>query len=1354
MKFLYLRFEKGTNLINYAGSTLTINFSSANRTRTCTVYGLKDGDVGEAWSEATICYSNAPGVIWTNGTPLSQFPPDLDLNRLVVLGTMPNFNAATGDQISDPNSLNLAPFLEADTDGLVTFMFLTTSDSAQSYFGNTKENANGLEPRLNMPNAVVDPGLSNLVWSAGNGAWDLLTANWNNGVANVAYQEANTIGNRVRFDDTSSGVSPVVISLDAAVMPRSITNDSTKDYTITGAGGGSILGGGGITKLGSGTLTLSNINNGFEGNVQVLGGTLAFGPNTLGLPSAPISINGATLKYVGVNADDISQHVVTFGPAGATIDTGGNTAFLTFPIGGTTTGGLTKVGDGGLYLSGTHTYTGDTVITGGTLALNVLTTIASTNLIVNSGATLDTLGLGSLVLNGTIGQKVSGSGTNSGGLTLAAGTTLSPGDSGGAGAGKFEIVGDLTVSGGTNVFDISTNSAGADKLVIQGSVFINSGRVRLVPGTFLTNGVYNLVQYSGFLSGAASTLLIDGFSQPGQVAILDDATAGQINLIVANLSSDNLTWTGDGALNLWDVGTSSTWNNGGGADVFNYGDSVTFNNTGAANPNVNINQAVIPSAITVDSTSDYSFNDNTFVGGGKISGSTGLTKNNTGTLTVLTVNNNTGTTVINGGTVAVGNGVTDGSLGSGAVQNNGKLVLSPVTARTVNGITGTGDVEVQTMSITVPGNTSYSGSTTIGSSATLVLGNGGPLTLTTSGVTNSGTLVLDTSAAQTLTTPFTGTGDFTKRGTGALAINTAPGYTGNTAIEGGNTTLGAVNVIPGTLSLEGTATVDINGFNQTIVGLTGGGGTIQNTAAGVTNIVTVNGAASYQSTSAINDAAGGIALRKLGTGTQILGGNSTYSGGTVVGEGQLNINGNTGAGTGGIVLSNGTTLFIDNAGSASIFPGNNVSVVAGASAVLNSDSLGNAISGLWSSGDSASVLTLDGPLSFQSNGGAHQFDQFAGTVVISALAEIRFVTGGGTTQNGGSNTTFQVDGILHSRSGTTGEGIVLGALTGAGRIPGPQTPPGNSTYVIGRKGANAIYAGTIEGDVAGSVNSIVKDGAGTQTLSGTNLSYAGSTVVSNGVLAFVGAEATPTNTVAIIANAPGSLDVAGLPSSTLVLGQTTNNQTVGGNGTISGSVLVDTTGGNVVTVAPGNSTGNLTISGTLTLAASSVVTMELNRTNVALNADRLVTGSLVANGATLNVTNIGPTLIAGAKFQLFNTAVTGFGAVNLPATDASGQIAYSWQNDLAVDGSITLLTGINPVPGNITSAITGGGTTLELTWPTDQTGWQLQTQTNPLSVGLSNNWTAVAGSTLTNHVVIPINAANPTVFYRLTLPLP
>jgi len=64
-------------------------------------------------------------------------------------------------------------------------------------------------------------------------------------------------------------------------------------------------------------------------------------------------------------------------------------------------------------------------------------------------------------------------------------------------------------------------------------------------------------------------------------------------------------------------------------------------------------------------------------------------------------------------------------------------------------------------------------------------------------------------------------------------------------------------------------------------------------------------------------------------------------------------------------------------------------------------------------------------------------------------------------------------------------------------------------------------------------------------------------------------------------------------------------------------------------------------------------------------------------------------------------------------------------------------------PTNITASVSGK--TLTIAWPADHIGWILQAQTNGLSTG---QWFDVPGSDATNAVVIPINPANTSVFYR------
>ena len=85
-----------------------------------------------------------------------------------------------------------------------------------------------------------------------------------------------------------------------------------------------------------------------------------------------------------------------------------------------------------------------------------------------------------------------------------------------------------------------------------------------------------------------------------------------------------------------------------------------------------------------------------------------------------------------------------------------------------------------------------------------------------------------------------------------------------------------------------------------------------------------------------------------------------------------------------------------------------------------------------------------------------------------------------------------------------------------------------------------------------------------------------------------------------------------------------------------------------------------------------------------------------------------------------------------------------------VDGTVKVLSATSDTPVSIQTSNGAGG--LTVSWPADHIGWALQAQTNLITIGLSNNWSVVPGSTTTNQVTIPINPANGTVFLRLILP--
>ncbi len=138
---------------------------------------------------------------------------------------------------------------------------------------------------------------ADLTW-VGDGSgnvWDVGTSLlWNDGAGASVY----TDGDAVTLDETGSD-SPA-INLTATVSPACVTNNSTKSYTIAGAG--TLAGAMTLTKAGTGTLTL-NTTNTFTGAVTVNAGTLEFAPpNTLTMNNTfTVATTAGTIRKTGAN---------------------------------------------------------------------------------------------------------------------------------------------------------------------------------------------------------------------------------------------------------------------------------------------------------------------------------------------------------------------------------------------------------------------------------------------------------------------------------------------------------------------------------------------------------------------------------------------------------------------------------------------------------------------------------------------------------------------------------------------------------------------------------------------------------------------------------------------------------------------------------------------------------------------------------------------------------------------------------------------------------------------------------------------------------------------------------------------
>jgi autotransporter-associated beta strand protein len=172
-----------------------------------------------------------------------------------------------------------------------------------------------------------------------------------------------------------------------------------------------------------------------------------------------------------------------------------------------------------------------------------------------------------------------------------------------------------------------------------------------------------------------------------------------------------------------------------------------------------------------------------------------------------------------------------------------------------------------------------------------------------------------------------------------------------------------------------------------------------------------------------------------------------------------------------------------------------------------------------------------------------------------------------------------------------------------------------------------------------------------------------------------------------------------------------------------------------------NVTGSVTNNGTLEFKVS--------KTSGVITSDRLQGMTSILYGGTLKVNLSGDTLAGGDAMKLFNaTTCSGSFASIVPFTPGTG---LAWNTStLTTDGTLRVVATVNTAPTNIVSVVSGNN--LTLTWPSDHTGWRLQSQTNSIGAGLSSNWVDVGGANTTNQITFQINPANGTVFFRLVYP--
>ncbi|WP_160168914.1 autotransporter outer membrane beta-barrel domain-containing protein [Bradyrhizobium sp. Ai1a-2] len=314
-------------------------------------------------------------------------------------------------------------------------------------------------------------------------------------------------------------------------------NLSGSQLVVGVAGNGTLNVENGATVVAQGGIRLAN-NAGSSATLNVRsGGVLETTGINLGSGTRQINFDNATVRALAISSAFLGSagNQTNIAAGGLTVDTNG---FTVRALGLSGVGGLTKIGAGTFTLGAASTYTGETVIQQGTLALagpaasandalaNSSRVVANATFDISAiagagshikslaGSGMVTLGAKNLIITNA-NDTFAGSINGTGGLTLTSGTqTLS-------GANAYS--GATTVTGGTlqignggtsgSIIGNVTNNGTfafnrADRLDFAGTV-TGSGLIRQI-GSGLTNLSGDNSAFTGTTSVEAGTLAVNG----------------------------------------------------------------------------------------------------------------------------------------------------------------------------------------------------------------------------------------------------------------------------------------------------------------------------------------------------------------------------------------------------------------------------------------------------------------------------------------------------------------------------------------------------------------------------------------------------------------------------------------------------------------------------------------------------------------------------------------------------------------------------------------------------------------------------------------------------------------------------
>ncbi|HTJ78929.1 MAG TPA: autotransporter-associated beta strand repeat-containing protein [Rariglobus sp.] len=1385
-----------TITLNGTGSTFTFGGAAANTTTggvTTTVNGVGN----------TLVYTGTYTLGGNNGNASSTFN---GTGNVSLLGAVQNFTATTQTlSYSGSGTLTMGAantytgntFLNSGTLSLdfsqaaapVTNIINNSANSSSLYDNGTLiiKGASGASNSQHFPNFYTELGNNAVITVNQNGA---TAVNLDMGILHRIGKSTMTLTlpTTGSISTTGAGVTGVVNFAAAGGGSTWATYNATTGafgaLSTYATGTGNYIAASDVDVTNGDSVsgvTVNSLRLNSAGETLTLSGNNKIAAGILVTPTATgtTTINGGG----AVTANNAANELTVLNYGGTTDLTG-----IVIADNGSNSTSLTLGGTGTTYLGTGNTYTGVTTVTGGTLSLN------GSNLAIGSlggggNATINLTG-NTLTINNTPVTTAMYSG-------LLSGTAGSAINKTGTGAQYFNNVtgagqtfsGTVTVTSGfletfnqiganSNTFVVGGGSSNTATLYLSGSQGVaikadgsGTGALTLIGNGFLQSSTGTTIT---FVNNPTLTLSSFGYDPLGR-----NVNGGQLS------EKGGVTGTGNLLINAGGAGTggalqsyATAINNTGTVTIMSLGTGtngaslaggggVNIGN-GGTNAGFGANVSAIFQAANGGGLTDYMPNNDTgFVGtiytvAGTFSAD--ASQANAGTSGIASGNGmlNSAVNLVQGGGTFQFKGTNTGSFKvqnqilNGLTLNAGAStidVLNPGGASNSTTLDLRGAGGTTNVTRNVGGTVNFTASTgTFGTTSVIKVHNsndaggilGGWATVSGTGwAINNGSDVVATLGSYGTLGASTST---TNVDYGATAAQSASGLAANT--------LRFNNAVAGVLTLSGTNILTDGGILVTSnVGnnlTTITGGTLEGSASGDLIVNQFNTSNALTISSLIADNTGATALTKSGTGTlNLTNASNSYSGGTFVNAGILNVNGGaTVLGSGPLVMNGGT---LQNTSSTALTIGNYTLTTAGG--------------GFDASGTGSGGLTVNGTMTVT---GATAADKTNGYVSEGGAQNLN-LSGTGTGTAGGVYNGVISNGALPGGSNQVNYTAVNKTGAGTWTLTNANTYTGFTTITAGTLvAANVSALGNLNGTNVFNPALVVMNGGTLDIATDTSINpynievNATSTIVSDratsgaGITQQLGTLKWNTNggggSGAITINSGTNDTSAGFVSfGAAVLGNGGASLTAGTANVSLASLSSAATTGNTFTLTLGSTitTGLNTIQGEASdgiLGGALAITRNGgNGTWVLAGADSYTGATTITTGA-LRITNnsalgtglgtstSGVSVASGGALQLQGGITTTTAVpLNINGAGVSG----------AANGALENVSGNNTYTGLITlggSGITIGSDTAGDTLTLSNTGTITTTSTGNLTVMGAGN-TVINGNISTGSATLTKNGS-------------